>query len=169
MKKCIISVLLLAVFTIFVVACSKDEEESSSKYTTEQIETLKVLHGSFSNTPDMMTGNMKTTFEFYETYLSGPKTIIATNYYEEKSELTIHGHLQEIIDFQDGDRKEYNYAFYLASNGSDLTLYHMQSDKSISLNLSPKKYKVIIKSDNQIRLIDMDFPYSAGQYYNRNN
>ena len=168
MRTNVISILLFAVFCMGVVSCSKDEEENVSPYTTEQMATLKVLHGSFSNTPDIMTGNIKTTFVFNETYLDKPKTISTTNYYGEKSERTIHGYLTYSYDFSDGEISEYQRAFYLNTNGTDLTLYHIKPDKTISLNSSPEKYKVIVVNDNQIRLIDMDFPSSSGQYYNRN-
>ncbi|MBQ6031940.1 MAG: hypothetical protein IJL29_02830 [Prevotella sp.] len=168
MRTQIKSILLFAVFCMSVVSCSKDEEESVSPYTTEQLATLKVLHGSFSNTPDLMTGNIKTTFVFNETYMDKPRTISTTNHYGEKSDIIIHGYLTYSNDYSDGSRYENQGAFYLHINGTDLTLYHINSDKTISLNSSPKKYKVIIVDNNQIRLIDMDFPYSSGQYYNRN-
>lgn len=168
MRTIIKSILFFAVFGMNVVSCSEDEEENVSPYTTEQMATLKVLHGSFSNTPDIMTGNIKTTYIFDETFLDKPRTISTTNYFGEKSERTIHGYLTYSYDYPGGNSFKDERAFYLDTNGADLTLYHTNSDKTISLNSSPEKYKIIIVNDNQIRLVDINYPYSAGQYYNRN-
>ena len=48
-----------------------------------------------------------------------------------------------------------------------MTLYHTNSNKTISLNRSPETYKIIIRNDNEIRFFDTDSPLDPGQYYNR--
>ena len=169
MRTKVLKMLIFCVFSICISSCSKDDKEDNENYyTKEQLATLKVLHGSFSNTPDLMTGNIKTTFVFDETYLDKPKTINAIDYYGEKSERTVHGYLTYKIDYPSGNKYENQEAFYLHINGTDLTLYHINSDKTISLNSASEKYKVVIVNDNQIRMIDMDFPSASGQYYTRN-
>ena len=90
MKNYILSILLLATFSISIVACSKDEEGSASSYTTEQIATLKVLHGTFVSEPDIIGAT--TEFTFNETYLDNPRIATGTNVYGEKREYTIHGY-----------------------------------------------------------------------------
>lgn len=166
MKKLFYLMLFLITFAC-ITSCSKDDdEESVNSYTKEQLATLTIMHGSFSNDYSSISG--KTTFVFSETFLNGSKSITATNYYDEKSEREIHGYLTYHYDFPDGSFSEHPRAFYLAPNGTDLTLYHIKNDKTISLG-STELYKIVVQNENRIRLIDMDFPYSSGQIFNRNN
>ena len=168
MKDILFSMSLLAMISFCFISCSKDEGENSSPYTPEQLTTLKVLHGSFSNTPNLMTGNIKTTFTFNETFLDKPRTVIATNIYEEKSERTIHGYLTYRYDYGDGSSSDFQHAFHIDTKGTDMTLYSINTDKTISLRRSPEIYKNIIKDDNHIRIVDPDYPVSPGQDYYRN-
>ena len=144
-----------------IVSCSKDEE-SVSPYTTEQLATLKVLHGTFVSMPDALGDT--TEFTFNETFLDNPKVAIGTNIYGEKKEYTIHGYCS--YKYNNGSDADYDYkrAFYIHPNGVDMKLYHAHDDKTISTNLTPDNYKIIIINDNQIRLTDTNFPLNGSLY-----
>lgn len=167
MKNTFLTLLSIALLSLCTTSCSKDDDGKTSPYTQEQMATMKVLHGSFSNTPDIMTGNIKTTFVFTETFLDGPKNITTTNVYEEKSERPIHGYLTYKLELNSNPYFEEQMAYYLHINGTVMTLYHTNSNKTISLNRSPETYKIIIRNDNEIRFFDTDSPLDPGQYYNR--
>lgn len=147
-----------------VVSCSKDEEENVSPYTSEQMATLKVLHGTFVSTPDVIWAT--TEFSFYETYLDKPRVATGTNVYGEKREFTIHGYCSHKYNY--GSAADYNLigAFFISTNGTDMKLYTAYDDKTISTKSSPDNYKIVVISDNQIKLTDTDYPFN-GQVFTR--
>ena len=162
MKNNIITILLLAVISISIESCSKDEEESESHYTTEQLATLKVLHGTFVSEPDVIGAT--TEFTFDETYLDKPKIATGTNVYGEKKEYTIHGYCSYKYNY--GSAADYiiKGAFYISNNGVDMKLYHAYDDKTISVNTAPDNYKIVVVNDNQIRLTDTNYPLNGSLY-----
>ena len=162
MKNYILSILLLATFSISIVACSKDEEGSASSYTTEQIATLKVLHGTFVSEPDIIGAT--TEFTFNETYLDNPRIATGTNVYGEKREYTIHGYCTYKYNYGSVADYDNKRAFYISTNGVDMKLYHAFDDKTISANMTPDNYKIVVVNENQIRLTDTNYPLNGSIY-----
>lgn len=158
-----LSFTLLAIAGLCITSCSKDDgEDISNPYSSEQLKTLKVLHGTFVSEPDAIGAT--TEFSFYETYLDKPRVATGTNVYGEKSEYTIHGYCSHKYNY--GSVADYNIksAFYISTNGVDMKLYSAYDDKSISRNSAPDNYKIVVMNDNQIKLTDINYPLNGSVY-----
>lgn len=164
-------IVLFAILTTTMVAflsCSKDNEDTiNTYYSTEQQKTLNVLHGIFKSVPDII--GTTTIFNFKETYIKKPETLIGRNISGGTKDITIHGICEYEYNFVNNDTDDkYERAFYISTNGIDMTLYYLNNDKTISLNSSSEKYKIMVINENQIKITDVDFPLN-GQIFNRIN
>ena len=167
MKNTFLTALItnVIVLTLFL-GCSKNEEEIKSPFTVEQLKVLQVLNGSFISNPDII--GTTTTFNFTETYIDKPETIIGKNIYGETKEMTIHGFCEYYYTHvNNNDNTKYARAYIIDSNGIDVTLYHLNSDNTINLNSSFEKYKIIIINNNQIKFTNVDFPFGTDNIYNK--
>ena len=145
MKK----LLLLAFAAILLFGCKPTEEEKKSALTAEQQETIKVFYGTFKY--NYSVGNDYITIKFLDKY-DPPKKYDVTDFYGNKSAVSIYGDFEYYSSI--GNKTE-KYAYWLKSNGLDMSLYTYTNNGSVTKSRMQYE-RVVVIDNNTLRIFDKD-------------